>query len=410
LLPALVGLATVPLMVKGLGTEAYGAFALAWVLLGYFTVFDLGLGRATTHAIASDLARGAEGGVRHLVSQGLVFQLALGAAGAFLLASLAPWFATRVAGADATLRHEVTTSLLLLAAALPFVLATATLAGVLEGMRRFVLLNAVRIPASLAVLVLPALAVWRGGGVLASVVALVIARVAGTVAFAIVVHRVAPADDGRPPAPGVARRLFGFGGWLTVSNIVSPLMVHSDRFILGVRGGLTDIAHYSVPYDVITRLWILPSSLSAVLFPEFSALATVRDRERTARLLRRATGALALGVGAIVAVAIPAADPLLALWMGREFADAAVLPARILLVGVLVNSLAWVPMSYLQGAGRPDLPARSHVIQLPLYAFALWYGVGRWGIAGAAAAWLLRVTVDAALLFALAARELRRAL
>jgi O-antigen/teichoic acid export membrane protein len=46
--PLLVAILTIPYVVHGLGTDRFGLLSLAWVVLGYFTIFDLGLGRATT--------------------------------------------------------------------------------------------------------------------------------------------------------------------------------------------------------------------------------------------------------------------------------------------------------------------------------------------------------------------------
>jgi len=51
--PLLVGVLTIPFIVHGLGTERFGLLSLAWVILGYFTIFDLGLGRATTKPAAA---------------------------------------------------------------------------------------------------------------------------------------------------------------------------------------------------------------------------------------------------------------------------------------------------------------------------------------------------------------------
>ena len=52
-LPLLVGLFTIPLIIKGLGVERFGILTLAWMVIGYFSFFDLGLGRALTQIIAS---------------------------------------------------------------------------------------------------------------------------------------------------------------------------------------------------------------------------------------------------------------------------------------------------------------------------------------------------------------------
>ena len=56
--PLLVGLGAIPYVVRGLGTERFGILSIAWVLLGYFSLFDLGLGRATTKFVAECLGRG----------------------------------------------------------------------------------------------------------------------------------------------------------------------------------------------------------------------------------------------------------------------------------------------------------------------------------------------------------------
>ena len=45
LLPLLVGVVALPIIIRGLGKDAFGAFQLAWVVLGYFAMFDLGMGR-----------------------------------------------------------------------------------------------------------------------------------------------------------------------------------------------------------------------------------------------------------------------------------------------------------------------------------------------------------------------------
>lgn len=392
-------------MLRGLGTEGYGAYALAWVLLGYFTLFDLGLGRATTRFVADQVERGSAGALRAVVRTALVLQLTLGALGGLLLALGGGWLVSRLTAVPEALRPELGASVTLLAVALPFVLVTASFAGVLEGLRRFTVLNAVRIPSSLAVLLLPAGAVLAGGGLRAAVLALAAARIAGAIAHGLVVLRALPATDATARPDGLAGALLRYGGWITVSSVVSPLMVYADRFLLGALAGLGAVSHYSAPYDVITRLWLVPSSLASVLFPEFTALGAGRDRAAAARLALRATRALLLVMGLIVIPALALAHPALTLWLGADFAARAARPAQLLLLGMLVNALAWVPMAWLQAVGRPDLPARSHLLQLPFYAALLWWSIATLGATGAAVAWLARVSVDALVLFALAARH-----
>ncbi|HES77073.1 MAG TPA: flippase, partial [bacterium] len=79
--------------------------------------------------------------------------------------------------------------------------------------------------------------------------------------------------------------------------------------------------------------------------------------------------------------------------------------AVILLLGIWMNALAFLPYSYLQAQGRPDLPAKLHLIEVVPYLVFLWWAIGAWGIQGAALAWTLRVSLDSVLLFSAAHRQ-----
>jgi O-antigen/teichoic acid export membrane protein len=87
------------------------------------------------------------------------------------------------------------------------------------------------------------------------------------------------------------------------------------------------------------------------------------------------------------------------LWLGVDFANNSYFVLQWLAVGVFINSIAQVPFALIQGAGRPDLTAKMHLIELPFYLFILWWLLGVFGIKGAAVAWVIRVWVDTLVLF-----------
>jgi O-antigen/teichoic acid export membrane protein len=93
-------------------------------------------------------------------------------------------------------------------------------------------------------------------------------------------------------------------------------------------------------------------------------------------------------------------SPLVSAWLGPSFASRSAPAFAILAAGVLVNALAHLPSVYLLGQGRPDLPAKFHLLELPLYVGAAWVLIARFGVTGAALAWTLRVSLDAVLLAA----------
>ena len=87
------------------------------------------------------------------------------------------------------------------------------------------------------------------------------------------------------------------------------------------------------------------------------------------------------------------------LWLGAEFARNSFHILRWLAVGVYINSFAQVPFGLIQGAGRPDITAKFHIVQVPLYVAAVWLLIKAFGLEGVAIAWVLRIALDAGLLF-----------
>src|SRR5207248_1679561 len=94
----------------------------------------------------------------------------------------------------------------------------------------------------------------------------------------------------------------------------------------------------------------------------------------------------------------------LALWLGAAFAEHSTRVLQWLAIGILFNSLAQIPFAFVQGAARPDLTAKLHLIEFPLYVILLIWLVTSVGIAGAAVAWAARAGVDMLVLFWIAFR------
>ncbi len=90
-LPLLAGVLFVPFMLERLGNERFGVVTLIWALIGYFGLFDMGVGRALTVEISKLRAAGHDGGVGEALHAGLFITLATGAVGAAIMLSIAPY-------------------------------------------------------------------------------------------------------------------------------------------------------------------------------------------------------------------------------------------------------------------------------------------------------------------------------
>lgn len=398
-LPLVVAVVTIPFIIQGLGVERFGLLALAWVVLGYFVIFDLGLGRATTKFVAEAMGKGEEEQVPRLVWTAVTIQVFFGLLGAIVLASITPLLVERILNIPPALINEAKDTFYLLSLSIPVILVSSSFRGVLEATQRFDLVNIVRVPFSTLTFLLPLVGLFFGFKLPGIVALILVVRLAELAVFVVLSIRLAPRLKRYSGSFSLLPRLFSFGGWVTVTSIVGPILVHLDHFLIGSLLSIAAVAFYAAPYRIITQLWVIAGSLSMTLFPAFSALEGFKDRERVGFLFARAVKYILLVVGPLVLIIALFAQDILQLWLGAEFAVKSTVVLQVLAFGVLINSLAWIPVALLHGLGRPDLPAKFHLLQLPLYVGFVWFAVNQWGIAGAAGAWTFRVALDAILLF-----------
>ena len=404
LAPMSVGLFAIPLLIHHIGTDRFGILTIAWMVVGYFSLFDLGLGRALTNLVAQGLGGNRQDELPAIVWTANCVMAVMGIVGAIALAAVSPLLTYSLLKIPPSLQKETLHSLLLLSASVPLVISTAGFRGILEAQQKFGLLNIIRIPMGVATFLSPVAVLPFTNSLTALIGALVFARVIFLIAYIGLALREMPALRHRFAFDkALLRPLFTFGGWMTVTNVVSPMMVYVDRFLIGSLLSITAVAYYATPYEVATKLLIVPGALIGVLFPAFST-AMISDRLRGATLYRRAAKFVGIFLFPVSFVLIVFGQDLLQLWLGHDFAVHSTRVLQILSLGVLANGLAFIPFALIQGMGRADITGKLHLLELSFYLAAVWYLTVHYGIVGTAIAWLLRATADCILLFVIADR------
>jgi O-antigen/teichoic acid export membrane protein len=403
LVPLVLSLATVPPYLHLIGEARYGVLAIIWVVLGYFGVFDLGLSRATANQIAR--MRDETAAARERVFwTALGVNAAVGAIGGVILFFVGRAFLGDVLKVSPDIHAEAVAALPWLALAVPLTTITLVLAGTLEGRERFLAVNFLS-TVGLAMFQLAPLAYayWVGSDLAGLLMSATIALVASTtLSFAVIV--VSFPLRGRPRID-VHRlgTLLRYGGWVTVTGLAGPFLTVVDRILIGAVLGARAVTRYTVPFALVSRGQILSSSLARTIFPRFSAL----DEADAAHVSRESLNALVAVMTVLTVIGAVLLDPFLRVWVGADIASSSAPVGEILLFGVWLNSLAAVPFVLLQAQGRPDLPAKFHLLELAPYIGGLVVALHLAGIRGAAWTWSGRAAADAVLLFCAAHRMSR---
>jgi O-antigen/teichoic acid export membrane protein len=404
--PLPVAIVTFPRIIEGLGTDRFGILSLAWVVIGYFSLFDFGLSRALTKFVAEKIGSDRDQDIPSLVWTASILILILGILSAAIIGLLTPAIVYRTLNIPAGLRVEMVDALYWLALAIPSVIVTSSLTGVLAAMQRFDVINCVRIPLALFAYVSPLLVLPFTQDLSAVVAVLVLGRNLACLVYGAYTMRLLSAlGQGIVFDRALVKPLLLFGGWMTVSNLVGPMMVYLDRFLIGIMVSVASVAYYTIPYDMVTKILIIPLALVGVLFPAFTT-TFAEDREQTSRIYDRGIRYSFLTLFPIILVVVAFARESLTIWLGEPFALHSTLVLQLLAIGVLLNSLAQPPFALIQALGRPDLTAKLHLLELPVYLLALWWALQHYGINGAALVWTLRVAIDLLALYGIAQRLL----
>ncbi|MCJ2058271.1 flippase [Methylobacterium sp. J-048] len=387
--PIVIAFLTVPIYIKLVGEARYGLISLIWLAFGYFGVFDLGLSRATAYRLSSL-------NDQPLAIRTSVFYTACGLnLGLGLLSAICFYVVSSASAAhfadNIELQSEIVRSLPWVALFFPVGLLGGVFAGCLQSQEMFLELNVQQSVGSIVLQTLPLLFFYYGYQDLPSaILGAVIARAFNVFWLGVVcVKWMYPA--GRPIfRPAYIRGLFRYGGWITISDMISPILNGLDQMIIGATLGPKATAYYSVPFSMASKVLIIPASLNRAVFPRLATLDKDNARRVSEKSLQIISGVMAL----TCAPAIVLAEPALAFWINAEIASHSHLAASILLVGMWINSIGYIPWTLLQARGRPDTVAKIHALELLPFVALLLALISLFGLAGAAVAWCVRVLVD----------------
>jgi O-antigen/teichoic acid export membrane protein len=403
-LPVLAAVVAIPILVHRLGADRFGVLILSWAIAGYFGLFDFGLGRALTKAMAQELGIGRGVKAATLFWTSLAMMLVLGAAAGVMLAMLAPWLTRSALKIPFALQGETLAGFYVIAVGLPMLISSSALRAALTAADRFDLLNLIRIPSGIISFAAPVLMLPFTHSLAWLIAALMVNRAASWAMYFWAIFRALPNLRSQLHTdPASLRPLLSFGAWITVSSVIAPIMVYLDRFLIGALMSVAALTAYSIPLEIVSKSVILPVAVSGVMFPAFARSFASAPGALTA-LFARSLKLVALTLCPVCAAVVAFAPQIMSLWIGGQFAAQSATVLQVLAVGAFVTSLAWIPLALLHGAHRPDLPAKIHLVDFPVYALVLWIFIRRFGLTGAAFTWSGRLLAENLVIFTMASR------
>lgn len=386
--PLLAAIFCIPPTFSALGQSGAGLLLLIWTVINSSALLDFGLGRALTQI----LARSGTSETHSVVSIAFWFSVAIGAFFAAILFFCSELIAVHFGDASYAGIFEI------LSLSIPFIVATSVLRGILEANKKFLIINAIRVPTGTLNFAAPLLVVliaspdvelmawWLAAG-----------RLATFFLFLVAAWPFAHSTLLKIQNLNESRELATSGGWMTISNVSGPVISLVERFIIGGQISLQAVTVYATPQELVSKLSIVPNAISIAIFPEVSKGGL--DRRDLSEVYASCLSAVVCLTGVPTVFLFLFAHEILEIWIGADFALLATSALKLFAIGSFVGALAQIPFVVIQGRGGSRFTGILHFFEAIVVCAVLLVAVEKWSLAGALAVWIIRVLVDAALLF-----------
>lgn len=398
-IPMLTALVSLPLILSHFRLEEFGLLSLSWTLLGSFAAFDLGMGRATIQAIARLLVERDESNIRGVVWGSLIASVGSGIIGSIIVFFGSSLLVTHVLSISPDWSVEAIAVFSMTGLAFPLVTATSVFRGVLESVQRFDVVNGIKAPANSLVFLVPLMGILFSWDLSAVVLVTVISRFFTLFAYGVATWRFAgfAVSFSNVSFSGFSRVL-KFGGWVTLSNVLTPVIAYSDRLILAALVPLEYVAFYTAPFELISRLPVLAASVAQGLFPILSRGGISDKSSKAIDLLIRVVKILLVVMTPMTVMVIAFSHEGLEYWLGDGWGGRSSLVLQLLAAGFFFNSLSYVYLAAVHASGRADLKAKLDIVLALSTLLLCWVFVHSFGFEGAAAARVILLAADVALL------------
>jgi O-antigen/teichoic acid export membrane protein len=397
-IPLLVAAITVPHLIEKLGSERFGLLALAWSLVGYAGRIDLGIGRALTQMVARLRGERKLTLIPSVMATAERITLFVGLASVVFVLIAVFLGAHTLVKTQSVPISEIRNAILMLSLAIPLQALSATYRGMNEAYLNFKDINLLRLSLGGINFGGPFLMVFFTTSLFWLVSVLVVSRLIAVALFCHLANACLVAGglakNKGAYSPQIAKSLFRFGGWVTVSSVVSPLLLQADRFVIAATISAAAVTVYVIPYEVVVQSLFLVGAVSSVMFPSLSKLMYEKPDQWNSFYLR--WFGIVVGIMFLVCMFLAIFLPtILQIWLKENFVPESAVIGQVLCLGVFANAIGSMYYALLHARGRSDLTAKLHLIELPLFILFLLLLCQTFGLLGAAWAWVVRMVIDA---------------
>jgi O-antigen/teichoic acid export membrane protein len=386
-LVGIFGLFLLPLFFNYLGDSDFGLYSIILVVFNTAVLLDFGIGKSVTFNIANNITDKSYATSVVLFSFTITFFLSL------LLVLI--YFAISNFYEFNFINVLISRNLyLFIPLSFPIILISGLVKSVLEGYNEIKYSIFLKFFLNISLFIIPALGVFFSLGINSILYYILIFRILIILPFLTVLLRRMNFDLHNKSSFN-KRAFLKFAGWTSTSNILTPVIVQFDKFLIVEFLGISLLGYYTLPLELINGFLILPSALSSVIFPKFCS-GIINLSEKIV-ILNKSLKYLLICIIPIFFLATFFSLEILSFWQNNVFAIKAKNIFPILLLGSIIFSFGWFLSNFLIGNGRADIPSRVFSVEIPFYFLIAYFLTKKFNLVGISIAFLLRSIIQVGL-------------
>jgi len=381
ILPLGLSFIATPVIVKALGNEDYGIYALILGIVGY--TFNLSFGRAVTKYIAEYRAGGESEKIREIVSASLFINVAVGLVAVAVICLSAKWLVTNVFQINSQ-DHENSIRALYLSSLILFsLIVNQVFNSILQGIHRFDVYSKIFNFNNVAILVGNILLAYYQYGIV-SLLAwnLLISGLTGIIYIFAAKKYLPEFGINFRLETNYLKLILGYSAGIIGYQVLANGLVLFERGWIARQLGTENLTFYVIPMTLAIYIHGFISSLIMVVFPLASELQN--NQEKLLRLYTKAMKLVCFFTVFLGITLIVESRVFLTLWMGTDFADKSTSLLVVHTVTFSLLAILSVSWQMTEGLGYPSYNTFIFVICLIINVFvmvALTPTLGNMGVA-----------------------------
>ncbi|MFH1727410.1 MAG: oligosaccharide flippase family protein [Pseudomonadota bacterium] len=350
---AIIVIFLVPIIIKHIGMDHFGVWAIVSVIFGYVELADLGFGSSYLKYLSEAHTKNDIKEISKILVTGLFFYITL----VFLVAIiLIPSIPLLIRLFNLGNLKEISSFAILIGF---FIFAVNSILGMsqslIHALQRYDISNKVSIFIKSFRFILMVILLYLGYGLKGLMIGQLMVTIIHNLINFVIAKSLLPGWSIKIKniEHNTAKKLFKFGIKIQTARISEQINAHIDKIILSNVYNITLVGYYEIATKIVNIIKLFAKILASATIPLASELEAKNQTDKIHDLFFTGTKLLVLTSSFMILFILMFSDDILFLWLGKIYDDARLF-LHILIFGVAINITSAIAMHLANGMGKPE--------------------------------------------------------